>query len=218
MITDVRLGDTQAVKMYRGGDVVWERQSEPELPAGYTRCKYIELSGTQSSDSPILFNNSTKYAIDCNIRETGDYQAFFDAIPVNSWPRLYSFIIPSGILNVAENSTGLRFPFGNRVSISYSFANNLSVSVNSYTYAFDWAHYYNREVSLFGRRGLAIGLSGFVYGVMLGNDDEIREYIPAYSYDLNSAGLLCISNGFFIKSAVGKFGYELMDGTYVAPI
>lgn len=70
MIDNIFLDDTQAVRMYVGDEIVWEKQSG-DLPSGYTEVEYIYPSeiaiGAGYFDTGIILDNNCEVLVDFEV-------------------------------------------------------------------------------------------------------------------------------------------------------
>ena len=230
MIVDVRLGDTQAVKMYRGEDAVWEKQGG-ELPAGYTQLRYIE------SDVA-----SNKYMIDTGLRVKNDtvmmanyynvQPAMCTVIGVNDTVNRYSPGIYYGLSHYM--AFGYRYGYaGDRgyasIDTSIEPPNICTIDILNKTMNVDGAVSKSEAEFLESTNNIILFAKYYggnymsaklrIYGAKIyENDVLVWDAVPC----LDSELIPCVYDRTGKKTVYnkysGKFGYETMDGTYVAPI
>lgn len=215
-------------KVYYGADLVW---SSGSIPAGYTICKYIKASGHQYIKTEVIL--SLPFIIDITIqyaRGTDKNGVFIGGgdrwgynyvhmasngtdIQARSFlplveNRLLAFTYNSEIVNIIhkiDNSSAELFtPFRTAIS-SGEF--NLQTKYPMYLFC------YNRG----GNTGEFF--EGKMYNCKIDVANKaICNFIPV----IDPSGKPCmydtITQQPFYNQGYGEFGYELMDGTYVAPI
>ena len=199
-----------------------------ELPNGYKRCEYLESTGTQYIDTgykigPSLSSFEYRYRFDNLyaqrlfglIYDEIFYQHFINTNPLTmgiqmgleNWnDEIFSAICDTAIHNiVVDLDKRIAVIDGKSNSIYsdksksspcslYLFARNANGLTDKYAYA---------------------KLYSFV---IKDNGNVARNFIPA----IDRSGRPCmydtVTKQPFYNKGTGEFGYELMDGTYVAPV
>ena len=193
-----------------------------ELPIGYTRCAYLENSGTQWIDTGIAVNGTHKLNISFLLTK----------IP-NKFVRIFGgrvdWLIDAFLLVVTANNE-FRFDYYNKTHFMMKVSQNekYDVSIGDGTFKInDYIINYNN--TYFAPRANYY----IFYGHIL-NDENFAQ-IPCmklYSFEikdtisllpsLDPSGRPCmfdtVTRQPFYNQGTGEFGYELMDGTYVAPV
>lgn len=201
-----------------------------ELPSGYTRCKYLESSGTQWIDTNVLSNqytgcellfeytnlNGSQYAIGSLEAGTSRFcPIFIDGDSVKNG-FLYSNTIPFKV-NYYTNykDTNIHFVKFNcddngRIFFDDVYCGSI-IEIGSSTL---------NTIYLFGRNynGFDLGAYMKTYKCILyKNGMKVCNFIPA----LDSSGTPCmydtVTKQSFYNLGTDEFGYEFLDGTYVAP-
>ena len=216
MITDVRLGDTQAVKMYRGDDVVWERHTDDELPTGYKRCKYLESNKKQYIDTLIPASSENSLHVTAvPIEKDGNY-IFGGGDSLTSASGISAWVSNVGLtFNVGGERVYSRVPVNNETEIELYYDAERNVCGFNGEERYTNGAFSNIQLVLFAgtdyKYPSSTRIKHFTYG-------DFRNYIPA----LDTSGKPCmydtVSAQPFYNIGKGEFGYELEDGTYVAPI
>lgn len=202
------------------------------LPPGYKRCKYLQSNNKQYINTGIHATHTHTW--DAQIQQSGksgtgwvgvgsDYGVGFavnffgyDKIacgisvdskwkspifsPVSTDFEKHSITLKSGLFII--DGFGITTP----VWTNYS---NLSVAITLFGFATQWGH---------NNATLITGGQKIYYHRIIDSEVTIQEFIPA----LDESGVPCmydiITATPFYNNGRGKFGYELMDGTYVAPV
>ena len=193
-----------------------------ELPIGYTRCAYLENSGTQWIDTGIAINGTHKLNISFLLTK----------IP-NKFVRIFG-----GRVGYLENAFFLavtadnifRFDYGSQVYFIQDVSQNekYDVSIGDGTFKIN-DYIINYKDDFFAPRANYY----IFYGNLL-NDENFAQipYMKLYSFEikdtisllpsLDPSGRPCmfdtVTRQPFYNQGQGEFGYELMDGTYVAPV
>lgn len=186
----------------------------PKLPNGYVRCKYLESSGKQCINSQIMA---------CDIGEVRITFAVIRYIDTHSVYKL------NGIYGINNMLSDVKLWFNNSAN-SFSFIFN-SQPVADYT---DIELYKIYKLSASGTKSSYKGTIA-LFAVFDSNPNKVMFYsacriyhfcipdianlIPAIRKSDNKPGMYnTVSNLFSTNIGTGEFGYELMDGTYVAPV
>lgn len=185
----------------------------PKLPSGYVRCKYLESSGKQCINPQIMA---------CDIGEVRITFAVIRYINNNKFNL-------NGIYGINNMGSDVKLWFINK-SKSFSFLFN-NQSVADYT---DIEFYKIYKLSASGTKSSYKGTIP-LFAVFDSAPNNVHFYsacriyhfcipdianlIPAIRKSDNKPGMYnTVSNLFSTNIGTGEFGYELMDGTYVAPV
>lgn len=199
-----------------------------ELPAGYRRCKYLESSGRQWINTMVYDSNQNLelYAEFKLIRKYSynSYDYVFGAwtndkhrnTVLMAANRFYSWVFNKWNEAISENIT-----FGEtrriKTKVGETNFNGKILQYSSEGEARAPLHIY-----LFKRNGTPAqsnSIIGMVYDFWVNDSGKrILNFIPA----IDQYGKPCmydtITQQPFYNKGTGEFGYELMDGTYVAPV
>ena len=188
-----------------------------DLPIGYRRCKYLESNSKQHIDTNISFNKDYAYriAVKFNTSEISYMFGFAATLPVMYLGIDNTVFTAYGDRNIngtRPNYTGniVHFVLKNGFqSIDGAVVSKHTASKNNaYTpYLFNLNNYELKS----GK--------GRIYNYKVeSSDDIIQNFIPCLSKTGKPCMYDTVSKQPFYNLGTGEFGYELMDGTYVAPI
>lgn len=199
------------------------------MPSGYVRCKYLESSGTQWIDTKWKWNtknirivSKVYFAAFGNIAPSALYDNdYYGITPYNSddYPYMRVFLGPKNVLDI--NSISFRNAW---VDLELKTESG-KVYVNCNGKYAEKDYYYDSVCNLtsyiFARNsnGVATILEKSKYSFLqICNSGELQlDFIPA----LDPSGRPCmydtVTKKPFYNQDTGEFGYELMNGTYVAP-
>lgn len=204
-----------------------------DLPTGYKRCKYLESSGKQYISTGIYGVNETdsftlEYRLLSSNVANGEANFFgFDTGSLYydynarhgdkggkaevAWSAVVNTKAPLSIddvhtVNLSANGV---VTIDNTVIGKLSKASNPNISNQSHAL---FARFRNNIPRFYG----VVKIYDFSFER---NGSVIAKYIPAVRISDNKPGMYDIaSKQFFVNKGTGEFGYETMDGTYVAPI
>lgn len=198
-----------------------------ELPAGYKRCSYLCGNGKRKSsayayiDTGIYDSSLVAYEISIQIFTNIDYERFVGAI--GSWQMRNTDYNYTEFLIKLIGDNGYSQTVGKFTPPSSKFlycANGGSVSIDGIS-VFKNTKTYETTYSiwLFGVNRGDRGTDAKIYGTkMWENGVLVRDYIPCIDKTCRPCMYDLVSKQPFYSQGTGEFGYELMDGTYVAPI
>ena len=203
-------------------------QQRSELPSGYERCKYLESSGKQWIDTNLYGgldtfgiefkfkgNPNSRYYILGNFNQTGQ----------------------CGIMNSPSNVEIIKLVcyagkllkdiiIGDTLSdIIVSNKNNKIIANGNEkgTMPLDTHKLKNSKLLLFGT-GIGTPYNGIgkAYYLKIYDNLSFENIIRNFTPSIDPSGKPCmydtVTQQPFYNQGTGEFGYELMDGTYVAPI
>lgn len=224
-LKDIKLGTTQINKVMLGSQVIWQKQGG-ELPSGYTKCKYLESSGTQWVDTGILLTSDTdiylKYSLQKRVT-SGIFGArnlsagwAFVSLYFSGDRRIYCNFRGRNQGNIALYYTTVGTPVD--VELKYQ-QQNLTAEFNGEVLYVPYDNIpfeckYTALLFSFHDGGNVYTPSSIkLYSAIFGRS----EFIPC----LDANGIPCmydtVTQAPFYNQGTGTFGYELLDGTYVAP-
>ena len=191
-----------------------------ELPSGYVKCKYLESNGTQNIN--IAFDETLLIDFSIKIQpalSSPSWSSFFEIKYVDS--AIFSMVrraYPANIYiptddtsNYSIVGSGGIFDDNTILTISYK---NKHIFIND---ALDlaWSKGYEKQIdslSLFGSTNCKI----FEYNLQ--SDSPIIKLLPCLDMINRPCMYDTVSQQAFYNLGTGEFGYELLDGTYVAPV
>lgn len=203
-------------------------QQGNELPSWYVRCKYLESSGKQWIDTNLLGgldtfgiefklkgNPNSKYYILGNFNQLGQCGILNSTSDTaNIWLRYYIGEVPYYII------------LGDVLSDIIVSNKNYKIIANGNekgTMPFDTRKLKNSKLLLFGTgTGSPFNGMGKAYYLKIYDNLSFEKIIRNFIPSLDQTGRPCmydtVTKKPFYNSGTGEFGYELMDGTYIAPI
>lgn len=212
-------------------------QSGNGLPPGYKRCNYLQSSGSQYIDTsvPNKWTDNIRMTIDialdnfakyCTLIGLQDFVAFEQSLMLNILIDRYAirlFRNSSQALEISNIGSDKKY------SIGAELGNNGTILLvdNNVVGTLGEKIIHNQQATIFLMAENSYGhydqvryyTSGKLYGskIIVDNIDKFNG-IPC----LDSTGKPCmfdvVTKKPFHNLGKGEFGYELMDGTYVAPI
>lgn len=196
--------------------VKYKRNAGTELPIGYKRCKYLESSRKQYVNLGIIY--AFEFSIDCYIpAHNGGFLGYFK----NPYEIIIQPIGEFAFVGASSTNkdTTVGLPFDGHLEFS---DNKLYVNgVHKYTSPSSPVVPSPRDFLLFGYRGTNVNLGiGKIRSLKIRNAkyETIYNFVPS----IDQSGKPCmydtVSKKTFYNQGSGEFGYELEDGTYVAPI
>ena len=202
------------------------------LPSGYKRCKYLQSNNKQYINTGIIQRSTRTW--DAQIQQSGTSGTGWVGSGVN-----YGAAAAVNFLNSDKIFCGISVneawesPILSPVSTDFE---KHSITLKSGLFIVDgfetttpvWTNYSNSKVAitLFGFAtqwgsnpvALLTGEQKIYYHRVIDADVTIQEFIPA----LDESGVPCMYDTItatpFYNNGRGTFGYELMNGTYVAPV
>lgn len=210
-----------------------------ELPAGYKELKYLESSSMQEINTGIVGDQNTAFTITFRqINYINTWRIFFGA----RGKKVEGHWI---MLGAADRERGIRVSFGLDGSApsgigqttaylgigAYDF-NWHTVSCEKFTFLVDNERRYtvpnqNDFTTVYPLFLFAWCDAGVVHqrmdvcvaSLQLSSGGVItRDFIPALRLADRKPGMYdSVTGSFFVNIGFGEFGYETMDGTYVAP-
>lgn len=210
-------------RVYSDGELVWG------LPKGYKRCKYLESSGNQYIDTGYKPTQRTTIEV---VVENAVYE-YYNCIATvrNSTTSEYFGIqlMPSGkIRALFENSIiggahGEGYPViltqKNKMSLGGGvfLVNDVqlgSVEPTSFMAKYSLPLFANNTAGTISQE-----ISCRMYYANIFDDNELyRGFIPVLDPSNRPCMFDTVTKQPFYNKGTGEFGYELVDGTYVAPI
>lgn len=231
MIKSVMVDGSEAMKMMVDGAVAWERKSgEIILPTGYRRCKYLESNGNQYIDTGIYLTEKCGFLYDgrfyfaqnsavigadgnstrsislelCSFNYSGiEHTCIFANRSTSSIPEYYASIGDWHKYEFKKQKAYLDDDF----IIEFFVENNSLISKTMKLFKVPGGFFSNgtknaiREAAFYDENG-----------------DMINRYIPVLDSEERPCMFDTVTKQSFYNQGTGEFGYELMDGTYVAPI
>ena len=192
-------------------------QNKYKLPIGYQKVKYIESKGAQFIDHRRAFGSDYKFNFSLEFTKLKGYYNIFDH--VNNvegnnmlWVDQHGQFESAGSYKygyVQLKLTDIKVAFKDNVQSVY-IDGNLSCKApctNNATISF-LRRVTKNELSFVGR---VFGYSA------IENGEKVIDIVPVLKE--GNPGLYDVVTGtFFQNIGSGKFGYETLDGTYVAPV
>lgn len=201
------------------------------LPPGYKRCKYLESNKKQYINTGIIQSSTRTW--DVHIQQIGTSGNGWVGSGVDFGAAAAVNLLGYGKISCGISVNG-KWKSPIRSPVSTDFEKH-SITLKSGLFIVDgfeittpeWTNYSNSNVAitLFGFAtqwnssavGLLTGKQKIYYHRVIDSDVTIQEFIPA----LDESGVPCmydiITATPFYNNGSGTFGYELMDGTYIAP-
>ena len=192
-------------------------QNKYKLPVGYQKVKYIESTGTQYIDHRRLFGSDYQFNFRLEFTKLNGYYNIFDEVG-NPVGKNMLWVDPHGRFESAGNFrygsvqlklTDIKVVFKGNVQYVY-IDENFSCKApckNNVTISF------LRRVN---RKNLSFVGKVFGYSA-IENGEKVFDVVPVLKE--GNPGLYDVVTGtFFPNIGSGKFGYETLDGTYVAPV
>lgn len=222
---DIRIGEKPVQRIYAGENLVWERNG---LPDGYTRCEYIESSGSQWIKTNWIPTNSNTISVVFKITNYfSDFRPIYGvyysvnsnvscwykngALSWNEAPQR-SLLTSTDVLYTSKvHGKTAELYFDDKI---YSYAQNYELLDDAPVELPIFVHYSPAKRYVVERCS-AIKLYHFE-----GYDGNIPKLnlIPCYrNFDFKPGLYDTVTKTFFVNQGSGEFGYEAADGTYVAP-
>lgn len=203
-----------------------------ELPSGYRRCKYLESNNKQYINTGIIQRSTRTW--DAQIQQSGTSGiGWFGVGTDHGAASAVNFLNYDKIACGISVNEAWKSPILSPVSTDFE---KHSITLKSGLFIVDgfetttpaWTNYSNSKVAitLFGFATqwknlpveLLTGEQKVYYHRVIDSEVTIQEFIPA----LDESGVPCmydiITATPFYNNGRGTFGYELMNGTYVAPV
>ena len=226
-ISSIIKGSSNIAKILFNNNVVWKKITR-ELPEGYVLCNYLESTGTQYIDTGMNPDQNTK--VECLANWD------FSVTSSNQNPTLYGarsntssfYEVLQGVGNTIYYQYGSTSPsttgttiFGNKVKY-LTDGNKFYINDALKITAKDSTFTNNQSMYIFGLNNKGtierFSLAKMYYFKVYDNGVLVQYLVPC----LDNNGTPCmydtVSKQPFYNKGSGKFGYELMDGTYVAPV
>lgn len=198
-----------------------------ELPAGYKQCKYLQGGGTQYINTGICAEISDTVkpviSIKCELMPDIKFNQRIFGSNTSSYFQLFINTTSEGFGIQAFNTGGYTTFTRDAIEHTYVFDfaqkkacqdelwqalkfNNGKHSIPMFLFArdTDWKanNYFN----------------GKIYGFSYDDGNQNVSFIPCLDISGKPCMFDLISRKTFYNMGTGEFGYELMDGTYVAPV
>ena len=192
-------------------------QNKYKCPVGYQRVKYIESTGAQFIDHRRAFGSDYQFNFRLEFTKLKGYYNIFDQVG-NSTGRNMLWVDKYG-----QFETSTSFKYGH-VQLKLTDIKAVFKDYVQYVYIDETisckAPCYNNVTISFLRRVIRNELSfvGKVFGYSaIENGEKVFDVVPVLKE--GNPGLYDVVTGtFFPNIGSGKFGYETLDGTYVAPV
>ena len=200
-----------------------------ELPVGYRRCKYLESSGNQWINT-LLYDSNPNLELYAEFKLIRKYSSTSYDYVFGAWTNdehrntvlmqartsLYSWVFNKYNGTICENVT-----FGGIQRIKTKVGET-NFDGRILQYSSEGITRAPLHIFLFKRNGTPAqsnSIIGMVYDFWVNDSGKrILNFIPA----IDQYGKPCmydtITQQPFYNKGTGEFGYELMDGTYVAPV
>ena len=200
-------------RIYKDGHI------ETGIPKEYQQVKYIESSGTQWIDTGKLLGYSNCFLLRVNAsywsnvtfgKNSNGRECYFrgDRVNLNGKGLNINLLTNTWYDIIFDTTDGNASFYANDELILESSGTNNHGKV----YLFGGCNNYSSyDIDNFSKYKLE---SFKTYN----NEELEQDYVPCYRKSDNEIGMYdLVSNTFFTNAGTGKFGYELKDGTYVAP-
>ena len=202
------------------------------LPDEYEQVEYIESSGTQWIDTKFLPQSNIKYKYSADFK-LEDFSKEKQTIMGNDTCDIR--IDKNGYINgqISQPYIGInRHSIVIEVQKSQNGNHRFICSCDGLVYASsEYTYWVNKNISIFTNLTYnnRISKAKIFSANIFNNDNIVRDFIPCYSTttvtdvdekqcSAGTAGLYDTVNGnFYTNQGTGTFGYETLDGTYVAP-
>lgn len=202
----------------------------PKLPNGYVRCKYLESSGKQYITTGVHLTE------DCGFLYDGRFYFAPNSSIIGSANRKTSSEPALSICLFTYTGMDMVCLFANRVT---KYIKEFTSSVgewHQYCYKQSTVYFDGNAVGTINSNSSDLLSQMYLFKVPGGvfpngtrnaiknasfynpNGDTINNFIPALDTSEHPCMYDTISKQTFYNAGTGKFGYELMDGTYVAPV
>lgn len=202
------------------------------LPSKYQEVEYIESSGTQYIDSNVISSNTISFESIASINQTVKADGAFcgSRTGINNATRFILW------WNNNSGSPKVLMAFGNVESSSKDPQYYEKHKIKFYdkvwywddtavsTFTNEFTNTENLTFCIFGYRNGTNSVDSrrfrgkIYYFKIYDNDILVRNFIPVVRKSDNKPGLYDkVNYVFYENNGTGKFGYEKLDGTYVAP-
>lgn len=212
-----------------------------ELPIGYKKLKYLESSSKQAINTGVIGNQDTAFTITFRqINYVNTWRQIFGARKDSSKEGNWIMV---GAANGARGVRGSFGEFGSTTSGigpttaylgigAYDF-NWHTVSCKKFTFLVDNVKHYTVPNHDNFSTTFPIHIFAFCDGGVVTQYIDVcvaslqlssggiitRDFIPALRLKDRKPGMYdSVTDDFFVNVGDGEFGYELMNGTYIAPI
>lgn len=204
-----------------------------ELPSGYTLCEYLESTGTQWINTLVNSNPSIGFETKIRVNDySGTEIGVFGTSSANRQIHAVLQVHNSALNLYATHSSWGTVKNATYISdndihvIGYNRKNELKKYLDGNETSPDYVVPFpdiDYPFWIFARNvGGNLYSSGALVNIywfkIYDNGEVIREFIPV----INASGRPCmydtVTQQPFYNQGTGEFGYELMDGTYVAPV
>ena len=192
-------------------------QNKYKLPVGYQRVKYIESTGTQFIDHRRAFGSDYQFSFRFEFTKVNGYYNIFDHVGNVEgrnmlWVDPYGQFESSGIFkygHVQLKPTDIKVVF--KYNVQYVYIDEMisckAPCDNNVTISF-LRRVTRKNLSFVGR---VLGYNA------IENGEKVIDIVPVLKE--GNPGLYDVVTGtFFPNIGSGKFGYETLDGIYVAPV
>lgn len=214
-----------AERVYADGELVWG------LPKGYKRCKYLESSKKQYIDTEITAEYLHSLLDIMPVMPTDSYFIGFSdgsyQISSGGWfgdnlrEAYPTYFYASRMGLMTRHIIECRYGFelsglaSRYVAMDGVVIKNESIARPNYKALYSFYLFGRNRIGVYDQGYIGRGYSATMFDM---NGVKLRSFLPA----LDDTGRPCmydtVSKQPFYNSGTGEFGYELMDGTYVAPI
>lgn len=201
-----------------------------ELPNGYVRCKYLESSGNQYIKTGVHLTE------DCGFLYDGRFYFFPNSSIIGSSNKITSSEPALSICLFNYNYQNLVCLFANRRTTGIEEFTSSVGEWHQYCYKQSTVYFDGNAVTTINSNSSDLLTQMYLFKVPGGvfsngtrnaiknasfynpNGDTINNFIPALDTSDHPCMYDTISKQTFYNAGTGEFGYELMDGTYVAPV
>ncbi len=193
------------------------QSSGSELPAGYKRCEYLESSGHQYIDTKItpVRNDIIEFTFMTLEQNSSPFGCMNFTMVVNFSRGIYvtysRFFMSQGIEHFAKMSINSIYKLKYTPNKIYLYENSNPIECTTDIGTITAVG----TLWLFGRSDSNSCFKCRYYGCFIENAINL---IPALDRNGRPCMYDTVTRRPFYNQGTGEFGYELLDGTYVAPI
>lgn len=198
-------------------------QAKSELPSGYVRCKYLESSGKQWIDTGYIPTINTDIKTRASVVYSSTIQALFGYLRGSNPYNRYSIQYQNTTIYCSKGNTETSID-----SIAYTKMCDIETQGSDYIYDGKTISVAPLDFSV--ENTLSIILFARTTSVVSRHSKAKMEFFEIYEIGriamnlitaIDPSGRPCmydtVTQQPFYSQGTGEFGYELLDGTYVAP-
>lgn len=231
-INDIKIGARNLIrnaKTLNFTDYYFDETYRGELPAGYRRCKYIEGGASTYIRTGINVESTLEYTLDAILGVRTGWRAIVggrESVSRNRYDIIYegSSYMYVGCANDSIGVNIINFTSKYTMTRSqtlFSITDNSTLKESQFTIT-SGTPVNNIELTLFAQNtnGQITQYDNsriYAFLAKIGGDIK-RNFIPSLDTDGKPCMFDTVTKQPFYNSGNGEFGYELMDGTYVAPV